>query len=216
MIFASIQTPHWLFESSKLFWIVVLVSVGALAVLVGVAMEVFWEKHWYKNLTDFRRSESIGQWGGRLVVLGLVWEVVVGAGVAVKDELENRATIRMVAEKTPRALTLANQRGLASSLSLLSKKPKVHILLNEEAFDAENLGNQLFNVFSWAGFPVSSPIMRGVAIGPQRGIIVGQYGSDGQIPKSIAAALKNCGLDATNDAGEASFSNELFILIQKK
>lgn len=90
MILASIQSGQWIFESIGLFWLIVIAGFGALLVLIGVSMEVYWEKDEYANIKDFRRSNSIKHWGGRLVVWGLIWEVVFGSVLAIKDDIESR------------------------------------------------------------------------------------------------------------------------------
>lgn len=97
MIFASINST----ESFSLFWIALIASFGAFVVLAGVAMEVFWERHWYKSVSDFRRAESIRIWGGRLVVAGLVWEVIFGAGLAIKEDVDARKIAAEIAKNDP-------------------------------------------------------------------------------------------------------------------
>lgn len=54
-------------------------------VFVGLLMEILCEKHWYKNISDFRRSKQIREIGAWVVTAGVVIELVVAVSVAIID-----------------------------------------------------------------------------------------------------------------------------------
>ena len=73
-------------------------SIGGLAVLVGLWMEYSAEKKWYANLDDFRSQKSKEKWGEKLVMLGIVLEVIIGFTVAAKDEIVEIKTTEQMAQ----------------------------------------------------------------------------------------------------------------------
>lgn len=63
-----------------------LASVGGIIVLAGLWMEYSAGKKWYRNLDDFRSQKSKEKWGEKIVMLGIILEIVIGFAVAAKDE----------------------------------------------------------------------------------------------------------------------------------
>lgn len=54
-------------------------------VFAGLLMEILWEKHWYKNLSVFRRSKRIREIGAWVVTAGVLIELVVAVKFAIID-----------------------------------------------------------------------------------------------------------------------------------
>ena len=215
MIFASIQSTHLFSESLGLFWVLVIAGIGALVVLIGVSMEVFWDKEEYETAKDLHRSEAIKHWGGRLVVAGLIWEVLFGTGLAIKDELDSRKTQAQIEANKPRELTLMQMRGIWGMLDSLTNKPPVRILRNGDAADAENLGNQIAQVLQTSGFQIRA-FMDTANFGGLHGIFVGEYGETNNTSSEIVRALKWANLLAATNAGANVLPKELIIEIELK
>ena len=60
---------------------------------VGLLMEKLWDKKWHSNISDFRRSKSIREFGAWIVIGGIVLEIVIAVFFAKYDwqnDPENR------------------------------------------------------------------------------------------------------------------------------
>ena len=83
--------------TGSLFWPIVIAGSGGVFVLIGLLMEMFAEKPWHKNLSDFRRSKCINLCGEWLVIIGICTEIYVAADAAIKE----RKTETAIAKNDP-------------------------------------------------------------------------------------------------------------------
>lgn len=58
---------------------------GGVIILWGLIWEEYEEKDWFQNITKFRMGHSKAIWGRKIVLFGIVVEIVVGFGVAIYD-----------------------------------------------------------------------------------------------------------------------------------
>lgn len=181
--------------------------------MVGVVMEVFWEKHWYKSTSDFRRSEKIRTWGARILIFGIVWEVISAGTFAIKEEVDARKIKNEIDQNKPRTLSLEQQRGIRSTVSLIQDKPPLTIFINEAAPDAESLGIQLEKVFVSAGFKVS--VLAGVGSG--NGVSIGKYGeATNLVVIKIIDSLRHWRFAVETNGGFESMPAEIILDIEPK
>jgi len=74
--------------TGSIFWFVVFAASGGVLVFVGLLMELFSEKDWHNNLSDFRHCKFRKVCGEWFVIGGIVIEIVVGIFSAI-DAWEN-------------------------------------------------------------------------------------------------------------------------------
>src|SRR5579883_2044312 len=73
------------------FWSIFWASVFGLILLLGLVLETMAEKESYKTIRSFRGWKLAKRWGGRLVMLGVLGEVVVGSFAAVREHQNDPA-----------------------------------------------------------------------------------------------------------------------------
>jgi hypothetical protein len=88
------MTPNFLSEPSTLLQKILFffsVALGLLMVLVGYWLEWKSDKGWYSNLNDFRACKSKLKCGKKLVMCGVIVEIIIALWVA-KDAWDTRQT----------------------------------------------------------------------------------------------------------------------------
>jgi hypothetical protein len=169
------------------------VETFAFALVIVGLMAEFWGGHKSKIILDRNNTD-----------LSMRVETLRKAN----DELE---------AKIPRSLKPFDRIILERVLSGYPDKPKVTIFLAVDASDAQEIGQQLFDCFSHAHFPMNPDMPVGVVSdGGGHGIIVGEYGVTNKTADAIVFDLKQFGLAAKTNGGLSSSPNEIFIRIEKK
>src|ERR1035441_2281257 len=83
------------------FWIVLIACIGGLVVLVGLWFEAFSEKKWFRDIKSFRRWQTLRVWGERLVIGGIVIEIIVAGFTAIDEWRIKQIAIRNDPHKQP-------------------------------------------------------------------------------------------------------------------
>src|ERR1022692_4525074 len=68
--------------------ITLLAILGGIIVLLGLWMEHKSAKGWYSNLSDFRKQKKKGEYGYKLVMVGIFLETLIGGWFAYQDVAE--------------------------------------------------------------------------------------------------------------------------------
>jgi hypothetical protein len=203
-------------ETQSFFWPVFFACIGGAIVVIGLLLETLAEKKWFKNVKSFRRWHSAKCFGEWMVIGGILIEVA-DAGWTAHEIKKAESNVANLDAKTPRFLKPFDRIVLERELSEYPDKPRITLFLAADAFDAQEIGQQLFNCFSDAHFPMNPDMPVGfVSDGGGHGIIVGGYGITNKTADAIVFALKQFGLDAKTNGGVSSYSNEIFIRIEKK
>jgi hypothetical protein len=74
----------------SVYWFIFWSAIGAFVVLVGLCMEQFSEKGWYKSAENLLRLKKVRFFGEILVIAGVFIELVVAIIIAWEERPENR------------------------------------------------------------------------------------------------------------------------------
>jgi len=96
---------------SNLLWSSVICSaaaLGGLLVFVGLSMEGSPSEKPFTNVDVFRRHKSQGKWGWRILMFGIVVEIVVAVWFAARDIGQVRQIKKEIAANDPRNLPISS------------------------------------------------------------------------------------------------------------
>lgn len=198
------------FWENLTFWLFLSGLAGDVIIAIIAAVNVH-----NKNLSESTKHkfEKVLEWSAALSAVLVLFAILAEHHA---DKLRNdyfHNQIQSIKSQEPRSLTPMDQLALVRSFDWMPNKLPIQINLSPSAKDGENLGNQLKDIFSNAGFAVDS-ISLGMIFREEgkRGIIVG---ATNKSFKEFVFELNEFGLLATNDENLVS-SNKIFIDVEPK
>lgn len=87
--------------------IVFCAAIGGIVVLIGLVKEYKWEKDWYSDINDLRKSKLRRKGGEIWVIVGVALEVIIGIGFASHEWDEAKQTAINIKKNNPLKKPLA-------------------------------------------------------------------------------------------------------------